>query len=115
MIAESAHGLVDTVFRKALLTALQALKRFGADALPGKIADDARERSDALHEFLHVVLPNDAPDRMTWNHCGMRFSSVYFCLLSRDSVSEGGFHTFPYAAGRYVTGPKEILGGDRHQ
>jgi hypothetical protein len=109
-IAENAHGLVDTVFRKALLTARQALERFGAEVLPEKIVDDARERPDALHEFLHVVLPNDAPDRMAWNYRGMRFSSVYLCLLSREIVSEGGFRTFPYAVGRYVTGPKEIWG-----
>jgi hypothetical protein len=57
-IAENAHGLVDTVFRKALLTARQAVQRFGVAVLPEKIVDDARERPDALHEFVHVVLPN---------------------------------------------------------
>jgi hypothetical protein len=109
-IAENAHGLVDTVFRKALLTAQQAVQRFGAAVLPEKIVDDARERPDALHEFLHVVLPNDAPDRMAWNYRGMRFASYYICLRSREIVSEGGFRTFPYAVGRYTTGPKEVYG-----
>ena len=62
-IAENAHGLVDTVFRKGLLTAQQAVQRFGAAVLPEKIVNDARDQPDALHEFLHVVLPNYAPDR----------------------------------------------------
>jgi hypothetical protein len=62
--AENAHGLVDTVFRKALLTARQAVQRFGAAVLPAKILNDAREQPDALYEFLHVVLPSDAPDRI---------------------------------------------------
>jgi hypothetical protein len=74
-IAENAHGLVDTVFRKALLTARQALQRFGAAVLSEKIVEDARDRPDALHEVVHVVLFNDAPDRMAWNYRGMRFSS----------------------------------------
>jgi hypothetical protein len=56
-IAENAHGLVDTVFRKALLTAQQAVQRFGAAVLPEKIVDDARERPDALHEFVHLARP----------------------------------------------------------
>jgi hypothetical protein len=109
-IAENAHGLVDTVFRKALLTAQQAVQRFGTAVLPEKIVDDARERPDALHEFVHVVLPNDAPDRMAWNYRGMRFASHYICMWSREIVSEGGFRTFPYAVGRYTTGPKEVYG-----
>ncbi len=65
---------MNTVFRKALLSARQALGRFGADVPPENFMDDARERPNALHEFLHVVLPNDAPDRMAWNHRGTRFS-----------------------------------------
>jgi hypothetical protein len=32
-IAENTHGLVDTVFRKAFLTAQQAVQRFGAAVL----------------------------------------------------------------------------------
>jgi hypothetical protein len=109
-IAENAHGLVDTVFRKALLTARQAVQRFGAAVLSKKIVEDARDRPDALHEFVDVVLPNDAPDRMAWNYRGMRFSSYYICLRSWEIVSEGGFRTFPYAVGRYTTGPKEVYG-----
>jgi hypothetical protein len=81
-----------------------------AAVLPEKIVDDARDQPDALREFVHVVLPNDAPDRMAWNYRGMRFSSYYICLRSREIVSEGGFRTFPYAVGRYTTGPKEVYG-----
>jgi hypothetical protein len=47
---------------------------------------------------------------MAWNYRGMRFSSYYICLRSREIVSEGGFRTFPYAVGRYTTGPKEVYG-----
>jgi hypothetical protein len=40
-IAENAHELVDTVFRKAMLTARQAAERFVTAVLPEKIVDDA--------------------------------------------------------------------------
>ena len=61
-IAENHQGVVDTVFRKFQLTARQAVQRFGASALPDKIATDAEERPDTQHEFLHAVFPN--PERV---------------------------------------------------
>ena len=86
------------------------MQRFGAAVLSERIVEDARDRPDALHEFLHVVLPNDAPDRMAWNYRGMRFSSYDVCRRSREIGSEGRFRTFHYAVGRYTTGPKEVYG-----
>jgi hypothetical protein len=47
---------------------------------------------------------------MAWNYRGMRFSSYYVCRRSHEIGSEGGFRTFPYAVGRYTTGPKEVYG-----
>ena len=107
-IAENAHGLADTdtVFRKAMLMARQAVERFGADRLMEQIVADADDKPDTLYEFGDVVLPNHAPDRMAWNYRGMGFSSFYLCTRSREIVSEGGFRTFPYAV--------STLPGDRH-
>jgi hypothetical protein len=109
-IAENHQGVVDTVFRKFQLTARQAVQRFGADALPDKIATDAQERPDTQHEFLHAVFPN--PERVpgALNHRGMAFASHYIAVQGRKIVSEGGYRTFPYAVGRYTTGPKEVYG-----
>jgi len=86
------------------------VQRFGADALPDKIVSDAEERPDTKHEFLHAVFPN--PERVSGalNHRGIAFASYYIAVHGRRIVSEGGYRTFPYAVGRYTTGPKEVYG-----
>jgi hypothetical protein len=41
---------------------------------------------------------------------GMQFASYYICLDEKCIVEEGGYRTFPYALGRYITTPGETYG-----
>jgi len=109
-IAENHQGVVDTVNRRFPMTARQAAQRFGEKNLPEAIVKSLEQNPDKTFDFIHCVMPNGerVPGRKDFR--GMAFSSHYISLEGRQVVQEGGYHTMPYAVGRYVTGPKEIYG-----
>lgn len=109
-IAENHQGIVDTVYRRFFFTARQAAQRFGVEQLSERQKTAVDKSPDQLFEFLHAVSPSVDMDVNRKDYRGMPFYSCYVNLDGREVVSEGGFKTFPYAVGRYVTGPKETYG-----
>lgn len=109
-IAENHQGVVDTVNRKFPMTARQAVQKFGEKALPESIVKSLETSPDKTFDFLHCVMPNGERMAGRKDYRGMAYSSHYISLEGRMCVQEGGYHTMPYAVGRYVTGPKEIYG-----
>jgi hypothetical protein len=109
-IAEDHQGVVDTVMRKMIMTARQAVQRFGADVLSDKINQDAEKTPEAQHEFIHAVFPNAEQKSDRRDYKGMAVASCYVEAQTKQIVSRGGYRRFPYAVSRYMTGPKEIYG-----
>lgn len=109
-IAEDHQGRVDTVHRRFPMTARQAAQRFGVDKLPEKIKQAAEKTPDQNFDFIHAVGPRDDMDLRRKDYKGMAWYSCYIALDGRTILSEGGYHSMPYAVGRYVTGVKEVYG-----
>ena len=111
---ENHQGLIDTNYRKFFYTARQAVQHFGAEALPAKIVEDAKDgvKSQNIHWFIHKVAPRPEneydPERV--DEAGMPFYECYVSLTEKKVVQEGGFFTFPYSISRYMTTPGEIYG-----
>ena len=114
-IAEDFQGRIERVHRKFSLTAAQAKGMLDAgrfSSLPEDIARAAGSDGEKNNRywFLHCVCPNQnrygGPGSNSW-----AFESCYFALDFDEFVSEGGgYHSMPYAAGRYLTGPRETYG-----
>lgn len=109
-IAENHQGIIDTVFRKFPFTARQAVQRWGKDAVSDRVAKNAEDRPDAVHEFLHAVYPNTERITDRKDYKGMAVASCYVDLMDKKVVHEGGYHAMPYAVSRYLVGPKEVYG-----
>ena len=109
-IAENHQGIVDTVHRRFPMTARQAAQRFGLKVLPEIIQKAVEKEPDRNFDFIHAVCPRDEIDGNRRDYKGMPIASCYIALEGRTMLSEGGYHTMPYAVGRYVTGPKEVYG-----
>jgi hypothetical protein len=112
-IFQNAAGVIDTVHRPFQYTARQVMQKAdesGWTNIPEAIRKAAQDTPDKLFDFLHVVRPNtdQLPGRKDYR--GMAFYSCYIAMDAKVIVSEGGFRTFPYAVGRYVTGPREVYG-----
>lgn len=109
-IAENHQGMVDTVHRRFPMTARQAAQRFGLEKLPEKIKQAVEKSPEQNFDFIHAVGPREDMDYSRKDYRGMAMYSCYIAMDGRTIVAEGGFHSMPYAVGRYVTGPKEVYG-----
>ena len=109
-IAENHQGAVDTVHRKFMMTARQAMQKWDAKVLPEKIVQAAEKTPEQNFEFIHAVGPREDLDSTKKNYKGMPWYSCYVAMDGRTILSEGGYQSMPYAVGRYVTGPKEVYG-----
>lgn len=109
---ENHQGIIDTNYRKFELTARQAVQQFGKDNLPDIITKEAvspRGNSKPFW-FIHKVAPRDDYDPGRKDLKGMAYSSCYVSITGKRTVQENGYHSFPYAISRYVTGPGELYG-----
>jgi Bacteriophage head to tail connecting protein len=109
-IAENHQGVVDTVHRRFPMTARQAAQRFGLNKLPEAIQKAVEKSPEQSFDFIHAVCPREDIDGNRKDYRGMPIASCYIALDGRTMLSEGGYHSMPYAVGRYVTGPKEVYG-----
>lgn len=108
-IAENHQGMVDTVHRRFSMTARQAVQKFG-DKVGEKIKKAAEKTPEQQFDFIHAVGPRAEVDYGRKDYKGMPLYSCYIAMEGRALVSEGGYHSMPYAVGRYVTSPKEVYG-----
>ncbi len=109
---ENHQGIIDTNFRKFDLTARQAIQMFGADTLPDIIVKDAAtpRGNSKPYWFIHKVSPREDYEPGRKDLKGMPYYSCYVSITGKATVRESGYHTFPYAISRYVTGPGELYG-----
>lgn len=106
---ENHQGVIDSVYRKFCLTARQAQLREGWF---GRLPDKIREAKNPYEEFefLHVVTKREDFDPRRADEKGMEYESIYLSIDGKAILSEGGYHSFPYAISRYVTAPRETYG-----
>lgn len=109
-VCENRHGIVDTVHREFQYTARQALQHFEEKALPAKIREAYEKNPEQKFDFVHCVKPNDERKRGQRDYRGMEFASYYVSIDGKSIVEEGGYRSFPYALGRYITTPGETYG-----
>lgn len=117
---ENHQGKVDTVFRRFVLTARQAMQRFGqagarggsrVNGLPQKIKDAYDKNPEQQFKFLHVVKPRSDVDPSKSDYRSKPWASYYLVLeCDPNIISEGGYSTFPYAISRWIQAPGETYG-----
>jgi len=109
---ENHQGIIDTNYRKFDLTARQAIQQFGKDRLPDLILKDAASArgNSKPYWFIHKVAPREDYEPGRKDLQGMPYTSCYVSVTNKVTVRESGYHTFPYAISRYVTGPGELYG-----
>lgn len=112
-LRENHQGVIDTVFRKFMFTARQAVQQWGKDMMPEKIlkALENPAKSEEQFTFLHVVMPREDVVPGKADARGKPWASYYIALDEKKLVApEGGYTSFPYAVSRYVTAPDEVYG-----
>lgn len=106
---ENHQGLVDKVLRVFMLTARQALQKWG-NAVPDSVKSAMEKDEGREFEFIHHVCLRDDIDPSRADFKGMPWASYYVSIEGKVLVEEGGYNTFPYAVSRYEQAPNEVYG-----
>ncbi|MGH9390354.1 MAG: portal protein, partial [Vicinamibacteria bacterium] len=110
-IAESAYGVVDTVFRKFQLTARQTLQQWGPEASDKAKAAVEGGRPETPIELLHAVMPSEDPTLRGFAGMPFPWSSHFLDRESGQLLGRpGGFHELPYVISRWRVDGGEVYG-----
>jgi len=110
-ILENSEGIVDTMMLSIILTARQAVQKFGKN-LPNHIlaANDKEDTMNDTFQFIHFVHPRNDRNPNLVDAVHMPFESAYVDVQGGEKVFEGGYEQFPYAVARYAKRSKEVFG-----
>ena len=103
-------GMVDTVYREFEFTPKQAMQQWGEKNLPEEVRTAYEKSPFQDLKWLHCTRPNGERTPGKLGPGGMKFSSWYIYLPTREIIETGGFRTFPWAIGRYRMAPREQYG-----
>ena len=103
VLAEDAHGAVDTLYREFELSPRQAAQQFGEAALHADARQrlDNAERRHTPERYLHAVYPRRDRDPGRDDQAHMPYASVYLDVARQHLVSEGGYRWFPFCVPRW--------------
>lgn len=112
LAASRPGGPLDTLYRCFKLTAEQAVSEYG-DAVSEKVRSDAKNKPDAMHEFVHAVYPRTEYTPGSKLPRNLPFASCHIEVQSKALLRESGYHEQPFVAPRwkqipgsaYATGP----------
>ncbi len=109
---EGDEGVVDTLYRKFMLSPRQAAQRYGAEALPEQLRKrlDGKDCDTCDVEVVHAVEPRLERDGDLPDARNMAFSSCHVLVQGAHVLKESGFQEFPYAVPRWAVRPGEIYG-----
>jgi len=120
-IAENKYSVVDTVFRRIVLTARQAVQKFeNTSELSTQLVEDSKDltRMENLYTFYHITQPKNDMDMIQYR--GKRYPkisasnkpilSMYLQDGENHPVSVSGYYTHPYQVWRYRKNSNEPYG-----
>lgn len=105
-------GRVDTVHRKFEKSARQLAQQFDEENLTPKMRDQLRPggNPDTKFEVLHIVMPNTAWDKDSFDHRRFPISSRYLAMDEKLYLRRAGFNTMPISVSRHMTSAGEKYG-----
>lgn len=108
-VAESARGVVDTVYRKYEITARQAFQEWGA-ALSDQLKRKTEDKPDEKVEILHAVFPRTDRDPFAVGAANFPFGSIYLEIATETVLEDSGFLEMPYLVPRWAKAAGETYG-----
>lgn len=108
-VAESAHSVVDTVFRKYRITLRQAWQEWG-EACSDQIRDRVEEHPEEKVEILHAVFPRTDRDPFGIGVSNFPWACVYLETSSRHLLEESGYMEMPYMVPRWSKAAGDTYG-----
>jgi hypothetical protein len=109
--AENEGGAIDKTHVCWTLTARQAARRFGRNALSSSMQMILESDPEKTFEFRHVVKPREDYDTRKLDSLNMPFASYWLDEGGQTIIQRSGFRTFPFAIGRFDLSSDETYAG----
>ncbi len=108
-IAENAKGVIDTMFRKSMMTRRQLEQEFSKedDSLPSEIKDEKNETRE--FEIVHCVYPRNE-GKGGYGPKNKKFASCWVIPQFKHLCRESGYDGFPYHVPRWTKLAGEVYG-----
>ncbi len=104
---ENSKGRVDTVYIKHDWTLRQIKQEFG-QVLPPKLMEVKNEEQS--FEIIHAVYPRTDRIKGSMLPKNKAFASIWFCLNTKELLSESGYDSLPYSVARWTKLTSEVYG-----
>jgi hypothetical protein len=102
VFAVDADGMANELIVTRWLTAVQAARFYGGDALPPKLRERAAQgKSDMRYRFLQAIQPNDQWRPGQWGPQGRPFLSTHVCEEGMAVVMQSGMYEQNFAIPRW--------------
>src|SRR5262245_22769546 len=112
VVAESAEGLVNTLYRSYEMTAAQLVEM--GQARGWMVGDEIRDAMEAdpdkPFEVLHCVYPRGQYNPASPARTQMPFASLYIQRKPVRTLAEGGYEEFPFIVPRWSKTTREVYG-----
>ncbi|KAB1441653.1 portal protein [Pseudodesulfovibrio senegalensis] len=108
-VAESARGMVDTVFRKYELTVRQAVAEWG-EACSSELVARLAEHPDDSVEIVHAVFPRRDRDPGGVGVAHFPWACVYLEAQTRHVLEESGYLEMPFMVPRWAKASGDVYG-----
>jgi len=106
----SASNTVDTVIRKIVLSATEALDFFGENNVSKKILRSSKEQNNEEFTFLHITCPAKIMAKKFHSSRKMPFASYYIDVAEQSILQESGYFEFPFMVSRWYTHTNNLYG-----
>ncbi|MFQ5619453.1 MAG: portal protein [Rhodospirillales bacterium] len=111
--AENEEGAIDTMHVVMLLTARQAVQRYGEENVGAKVKEalnGSPKEQDRKFRFIWAVQPREERDAGRRANTDMAFASRIIQTDAEHLVGESGFQEFPFMFPRWDTASGELFG-----
>jgi len=105
VIVEDARGRVIEYYIEFEYTALQAATRWGKEALRTELQQELEARKDKKHKFLLFIGKRFARDVRSEHKSNLPIQALWIDVEGRETIEEGGYHTFPAMCHRFDKRP----------
>ncbi|MEE9351528.1 MAG: portal protein [Thiotrichaceae bacterium] len=110
VIAESAAGVIDTVYRRFEWTVQQIMEHWPDNTSKSIAKAIEAERFDQKLFIIHCIQPRKERDASKKTADNMPIESAYVLQVDRTLLEEGGFQEMPLTVGRFYKSPMETYG-----
>ncbi|KKL63678.1 hypothetical protein LCGC14_2172710 [marine sediment metagenome] len=104
------EGSPEGMFRKRKFTLRQAVQRFGKNKLSLEAQKKFEKSEDDKIDILHAVLPRKESKSQPLFAKDLPFADLWIEIEEKNTLSEGGFHEFPFVVPRWDTTSGEDQG-----